>query len=157
LALAGGAAYLVARWRRRAPSARAVALTQLADARRLIASHEPARFGEAVSEAIRRYLEARFDLRAPRRTTEEFLAELAQDESSPVGAQRGRLAELLAFSDAAKFGGFRLAVEEMEAMHESAVGFVEETAREADERARRAPRSRPIETVDGGERTRGAA
>lgn len=151
LAIAG--TLVIARRLRREPSPRDVALAQLTDARQRIAAGDPARFGEAVSEAVRRYLEARFALHAPRLTTEEFLAELAADESSPVRAHRTRLGELLAFCDAAKFGGFRLAEEEMDAMESSARRFVEETSRDADASERHAragsserAKAEPIET-----------
>lgn len=129
------AAALVARVmrRRRVPDARAVALAELEQARSSIQEGAHDRFSDAVSDAVRRYIEARFEIEAPTQTTDELLHELAADDGSPLRAHRERLSELLAFCDLARFGGFSLARGEMESMHAIALRFVEETwaAREA--------------------------
>ncbi|MFM8358232.1 MAG: hypothetical protein ACKOET_06705, partial [Verrucomicrobiota bacterium] len=69
-------------WRRRgrpapaeAPDPAAVAWEKIEAAAALRPEAKP--YVQAVSEAVRGYLEARFGLRAPDRTTEEFLAELS--------------------------------------------------------------------------------
>lgn len=128
---AAGALALGARWlaRKRAPDAYAIALAELARARESMERGTGAAFSDTVSAAVRRYIEARFDVHAPTSTTDELLRELADSERSPLRAHRERLLELLAFCDLARFGGFSLAREEMASMHATAVRFVEETWR----------------------------
>jgi hypothetical protein len=98
-------------WRRQASRAQAAAPPENpADiARRQLLAAEasmanPRDFGVAVSDAIRRYLENRFGLRAPEQTTEEFLAGLQQ---RPVLDQRHQelLVEFLEQCDFLKFAG----------------------------------------------------
>jgi hypothetical protein len=87
---------------------------------------QPRPFCIAVSDAVRFYLEERFDLRAPERTTEEFLDEL---QSSPVLMfdQKQTLGEFLARCDLVKFARYEPSRAELEALHQAAVRLVEET------------------------------
>ena len=55
----------------------------------LLLIHEPRAFAIAVSDAVRVYLEERFQLRAPERTTEEFLRDLKKT-SAPDRAAEGK-------------------------------------------------------------------
>jgi hypothetical protein len=72
---------------------------------------EAERFHTLVSDVIRRYLELRFDLRAPQRTTPEFLRSLG--EQSPLPAERqATLSEFLRRCDIAKFAPVDVSVEE---------------------------------------------
>jgi hypothetical protein len=101
-------------WRRRRPRQRDVletplpphvkalrALTRLKGAPRGTAEQVDAFYVE-VSHVLRVYLEERFGMHAPERTTEEFLVELESDARlSPE--QRGRLREFLAQCDLVKF------------------------------------------------------
>jgi hypothetical protein len=98
---------------------------RLADALALIG--EPRFFCIAVSETVRVYLEERFELRAPERTTEEFLAEL---QTSPVldAAQKLGLADFLSRCDMVKFAKYEPSREELMGLHAAAVRLVEETA-----------------------------
>ena len=66
---------------------------------------EPRPFCIAVSDAVRVYLEERFDLRAPERTTEEFLRDL-QKTSALAQAQKASLAVFLEQCDLVKFARF---------------------------------------------------
>lgn len=77
-----------------------------------------------VSRILRAYLEERFGLHAPERTTEEFLAELnAQGPASPLdGEQRGALAGFLRQCDLVKFAR----VLPDEAVHAESLRFAEE-------------------------------
>ncbi len=98
---------------------------RLADALALIG--EPKLFCIAVSETVRVYLEERFELRAPERTTEEFLAEL---QSSAVlnGGQKLSLGDFLARCDLVKFAKYEPTLAELEDLHGAALRLVEETA-----------------------------
>ena len=51
--------------------------------RDLIKSEQIKQFYEEISNILRHYIEDRFDLRAPERTTEEFLMELNSDTTFP--------------------------------------------------------------------------
>ncbi len=85
-----------------------------------------AAFFVEISAIIRRYLEDRFDLRAPELTTEEFLAvaggggELSQDH-------QGLLREFLRQADLVKFAGVRASTQEIRKSSDTAIRFLEET------------------------------
>jgi hypothetical protein len=83
-------------------------------------------FYTALSGIVRHYVEDRFGLRAPERTTEEFLHELA---IQPVLAgDRGRaLGHFLEQCDLVKFARFRPAAAEGQAALEAARRFIEST------------------------------
>lgn len=72
---------------------------------------------------LRRYLERRYGLHAPRLTTEEFLDAACQ---TPVLAaeQRAALGEFLGRCDLMKFGRAVAEAEELRQLHEAAVAFV---------------------------------
>jgi hypothetical protein len=72
-------------------------------------------------------VQARFELRAPHRTTEEFLHELLSARESPVAAHSASLGEFLAACDLAKFARFAIDPEHMLAMIDAAESFVRAT------------------------------
>jgi len=88
--------------------------------------HEPYLFCSLVSDTLREYLEERFDLHAPERTTEEFLAEL---RSSTVlnEAQKERLEAFLTQCDLVKFARAEPVESELRALHGAAFSLIEET------------------------------
>lgn len=88
--------------------------------------HHPERFCVAVADAVRWYLEERFQLRAPERTTEEFLDELRNSQSLS-GLQQTLMGEFLTQCDLVKFARHELAEPELRSLHEKAVRLVEET------------------------------
>lgn len=98
---------------------------KLVDALALI--NQPEAFVVAVSSAVRVYLEERFNLHAPERTTEEFLHETAD---SPVLTERQKrnLADFLTRSDLVKFARYVPCEPELRDLHAAAVRLVEETA-----------------------------
>lgn len=98
---------------------------KLVDALALI--NQPEAFVVAVSSAVRVYLEERFNLHAPERTTEEFLHDTAD---SPVLTERQKtsLADFLVRSDLVKFARYVPCEPELRDLHAAAVRFVEETA-----------------------------
>lgn len=91
---------------------------------------QPARareFGIAASEVIRSYIEKRFEVIATQRTTEEFLQALLQSSNETLARHRSLLAQFLHQCDFVKFAGASLTVTDMEALFQSARGFVLET------------------------------
>ena len=88
--------------------------------------HDPERFCVAVSDAVRWYLEERFQLRAPERTTEEFLAELRVGERLS-SLQQTLMGDFLTRCDLVKFARHEPSEPELRELHNAAVRLVEET------------------------------
>jgi hypothetical protein len=126
IAAAAGAAAWSRRGQRRLPPGLR-ALRVLARQRALAAGH-PRAFAIAVSETVRAYLEEAFAIQAPRRTTEELLADLVRDRSGPLAAHQFELTEFLRQCDLAKFAGAALSAARMNAMLDSAEALVRATA-----------------------------
>ena len=136
LALGAAAAYVL--WKRAHPSAglplspEAVAaiqedtLAELAKLHQLIAVENSRPYAIGVSGVVRRYIERRFAICAPRRSTEEFLAEA---QLSPLLDERHRrhLTQFLACCDFLKFAKASAEVEELEMIHAAAIQFVKDT------------------------------
>jgi hypothetical protein len=121
-----GVRAVVRRHRRRPIPADVRALHQLELARALIERGDPLGFSTAVSDTVRDYVEVAFAVHAPRRTTEELLADLMADRN-PVGAHRTELGRFLGFCDLAKYARWSLSREDMTGMVDSAVAFVRAT------------------------------
>jgi hypothetical protein len=84
-------------------------------------------FPTLLSDVLRRYLELRFRLRAPRQTTAEFLA--AMQESTQLTPDQQRLLRaFLERCDLAKFARDALSEAECQALAGQVRGFVEQTA-----------------------------
>jgi hypothetical protein len=86
----------------------------------------PKPFCITVSQTIRVYLEERFDLHAPERTTEEFLAELKQSALLEAH-QKESLAEFLARCDLVKFARYEPEHYELQKLHDTALRLVNQT------------------------------
>ena len=97
---------------------------KLASALELIAQPKP--FCITVSDVTRIYLEERFNFRAPERTTEEFLRELA-GTNLLKSDQKESLGRFLESCDLVKFARYEPGEPELRALHESAVRLVAET------------------------------
>ena len=78
------------------------------------------------SAIIRRYIETRFELSAPRRSTEEFLIEAQQSPKLPA-AYQASLRQYLRICDLLKFARTLADRTELTQLHEAAVHFVKET------------------------------
>lgn len=89
--------------------------------------HDPERFVTRVSESVRTYLEERFGLQAPERTTEEFLAELRTSVALESG-HKALLGEFLTTCDLVKFARAEPGPAELDGLHEVAMRLVDETA-----------------------------
>jgi hypothetical protein len=83
-------------------------------------------FYERLSDILRHYIEHRFNLRAPERTTEEFLAELP---SAGVLAQpeQQRLGEFLRHCDLVKFAKYNPTAEQIQKTFDLVKNFIEIT------------------------------
>ena len=102
------------------------ALAELEKARALMSPENSRPYGIAVSGIVRHYIERRFAMVAPRRSTEEFLIEAAGSAKLESG-HRQLLAEFLGSCDFLKFARARAELIELEAQHQAAVRFVTET------------------------------
>ncbi len=87
---------------------------------------DPRLFCFEVSETLRVYLEERFKLRAPERTTEEFLTEL-QTSTALNREQKQSLAEFLQSCDLVKFARFEPTESALRELHDAALRLVDET------------------------------
>jgi hypothetical protein len=120
-----------------APHERALRELSSLMAEDLIGQGQAKLFYLRVSSILRRYIEERFGLRAPERTTEEFLAELeARPELAP--RQKELLKRFLEHCDMVKFAAHQPSRQEVEETLNSCAQFIAETRpAEAGERARR--------------------
>lgn len=84
------------------------------------------RFCTEVSNTLRLYLEERFNLRAPERTTEEFLVELRTSKHLTVD-QKQSLGEFLESCDLVKFARFEPNETTLRQLHDAALRLVDET------------------------------
>ena len=83
-------------------------------------------FYEQISDILRHYIEHRFNLRAPERTTEEFLIELASAEV--LGAEdKEDLGEFLIHCDLVKFARHNPAAEQIQKTFDLVKNFIEKT------------------------------
>jgi hypothetical protein len=130
--LLSAAAFVTWRWGRRGKFLQLlpheIALQSLDEARQLMDPEHAREYCFAVSNIIRRYVEERFRVHAPKLTTEEFLHDLLQVRDTMREAHRALLREFLQHCDLAKFAGWRYSMSDLEAMHASARTFVQETA-----------------------------
>jgi len=105
-----------------------VALQHLAEARRLMDPEQVRKYCVAVAGILRRYTEERFQLNAPRLTTDEFLHQFAEAREDFPESPVSRLGDFLQHCDLACLGGWRYCRPDLEAMHTCAVEFVRQTA-----------------------------
>jgi hypothetical protein len=87
---------------------------------------QPKPFCTLVSDAVRLYLEERFELPVSDRTTEEFLGKLKDSKILDRG-QKDSLEQFLAACDLVKFARYEPGREELEGLYKSALRLIEET------------------------------
>jgi hypothetical protein len=92
----------------------------------LIESGQIKAFYERISTILRHYIEDRFHLRAPERTTEEFLQELKHSPSLP-DSDKQDLAEFLNHCDLVKFAKHEPTKEQIQTTFDLVKGFIEKT------------------------------
>lgn len=85
-------------------------------------------FANQAARTIRQYIAEHFGIAAPRRTTEEFFRELAEDGAEPVIADSDHLKSFLKSCDLAKFAGANLDTTQRGDLLQSARGFVKATS-----------------------------
>jgi len=137
LLIAAAAAW---RWLRRRKALRAklafeIAFEQLERAKALMKPEMGDEFSVAVSNAIRTYIESRFDLRVTRHTTEEFMSRIAAEPSGGLGGYADLLHDFLDHCDLAKFARYTLTLDRMKEMHQSAWDFVDKTRPRPEEKS----------------------
>ncbi len=107
--------------------AHANALAELERLFALIDTEQSRPYAIESSAIIRRYIEARFDLDAPTRSTEEFLAE-ALHSPKLAPEYQSLLGDFLKSCDLLKFARTFADRNELVQLHDSAIHFVKETA-----------------------------
>jgi hypothetical protein len=126
-------AYAAWRWYRRVKSApktaSELALAQLEKALHLMQPETAREFSIEVSEIVRTYIEARFNIRAKHQTTEEFLRGVFDPSDTLLASHQELLGDFLGHCDLAKFAKWILSIDDMKSMHESARTFVLKTAK----------------------------
>jgi Domain of unknown function (DUF4381) len=127
-ALMAAGAYMLWRRRQRRPARPLtyfeIALKRLEELRAIMRPASVREFSSDISDTVRRYIEAGFNVTATHQTTEEFLYDILKDEKSPLAQHRALLAEFLRQCDLAKFAGMSLSVANMESLYQSARSFV---------------------------------
>jgi len=83
-------------------------------------------FYEQISDILRHYIEHRFNLRAPERTTEEFLIELATADVLDA-ADKADLGEFLKHCDLVKFAKHNPTTEQIQKTFDLVKDFIEKT------------------------------
>ncbi|NOX96745.1 MAG: hypothetical protein GXO98_01515 [Nitrospirae bacterium] len=99
------------------------------DKEKLIENGQIKEFYIRISDILRHYIENRFGLRAPERTTEEFLLELAGSNELDK-KQKELLQDFLQTCDLVKFAHYRPEIKEIQDTFDAARRFIKETARE---------------------------
>jgi len=95
--------------------------------RALALIYEARPFCVSVSDTLRVYLEEAFSMRAPERTTEEFLDEL-QSSALLSLSQKLALRDFLTRCDLVKFARDEPTVEQLQTLHSSALRLIDETS-----------------------------
>ena len=113
---------------KRLASPSGVALASLADLETNREALAAEAFADRAAQTVRNYISGRFGLAAPRRTTEEFLRDLAKDESSPLAGEGDHLRGFLKSCDLAKFAGSQLDAAQRGELLQAARGFINATA-----------------------------
>ncbi|MFC7336411.1 hypothetical protein ACFQY0_04415 [Haloferula chungangensis] len=85
-------------------------------------------FALAASQVVRSFIERKFGLAAPKRTTEEFLLELSRKENEALSSRMEPLRGFLKSCDMAKFAGADLSVGDRGELVAKARAFVETPA-----------------------------
>ena len=86
-------------------------------------------FANQAAQTVRQYIAARFGIAVPRRTTEEFLSELAQDPPAELRTESDQLRIFLNSCDLAKFAGSHLNPTRRAGLVEAARHFVNTTSK----------------------------
>lgn len=94
--------------------------------RKLVEAGKIKEFYEQISDILRHYIEHRFEMHAPERTTEEFLAELPATNVLSQADQE-RLAEFMKHCDLVKFAKYSPTTEQIQKTFDLVKDFIETT------------------------------
>lgn len=108
---------------------KAFALLERLLAENLVEEKRYAEFTARVSDILRTYIEDRFGLKAPERTTEEFLAE-AGDGLDVDSDKKSILAQFLVHCDLVKFAALEPTADDVKRTFETCRDFIDATKRE---------------------------
>jgi len=133
-----GAAWGAWKWYRRRPglflqTPLEIALARLDYVRGLMSPELGRDFSIEVSSVVREYIESRFHVMAAHLTTHEFLHDALGSVEPVLAANQSLLAEFLESCDLAKFGGWNLSIDDMEALLQGARRFIVESAAQTGE------------------------
>jgi len=92
----------------------------------LIAAGRIKEFYERISDILRHYIEHRFDIRAPERTTEEFLSEVQSADALSAADKKG-LKAFLEHCDLVKFAKYSPNTEQIQQTFDLVKDFIEKT------------------------------
>ncbi|MES2438506.1 MAG: hypothetical protein V4584_05550 [Verrucomicrobiota bacterium] len=106
-----------------------VALSSLAELEASREAMAAEAFANRAAQTVRQYIADRFGLAAPRRTTEEFLHDLAKNEATPLIAESDHLRAFLKSCDLAKFAGSNLDASQRGELINAARGFIHSTSK----------------------------
>jgi len=112
---------------RRSKEAFEIAFEELEKAKALMTPEMAEKFSVMVSKAIRTYIEKRFRMRATRKTTREFMAQVTAESAGELNLHGEPLRKFLGHCDLAKFARKTFSHEQMKKMHRSAWQFVDKT------------------------------
>ncbi len=139
LGIGGGLLLLLIAWfvwrhfkaKQQSKTPREIALTSLAELERSRESLAAEAFADRAAQTLRQYISERFGLAAPRRTTEEFLRDLANETNSILANESDHLRGFLKSCDLAKFAGSKLDDNQRNELVEAARNFVRATSHAA--------------------------
>ncbi len=106
------------------------ALAELEELRKTMSREQSRIYATKASGIIRRYIERKFAIEAPCRSTEEFLVE-AKESKSLTEKDRQMLGNFLNSCDFLKFACAYAEKEELDKLHNLAVEFVKKTSNQA--------------------------
>jgi hypothetical protein len=130
--------------RKRRKLAYEIALERLENTRPLMREFHAEPFCLAVSWVVREFIEEVLFVRAMRRTTNEFLRDLALLSYLQLDPRRDTLANFLQHCDLAKFARWSLSIPQMEALLSSAKDFVIDVGKPKPENASSLPAKNSI-------------
>lgn len=125
LLIAAGIFWWLRRKQRPEISAEQWAQQELDELQRTGSTLPPSDFALAASRVVRVFVQRKFGLAAPKRTTEEFLQELALSKNTSLVSRMESLRGFLKSCDMAKFAGANLPSAERENLVANAKAFVE--------------------------------
>lgn len=112
-----------------------LARSELMEARSLITDATTLKYMSRVSDILRHYIEARFNLNPTRQTTREFFSSVAiTEQDSPLTPYRGALKRCLESCDLAKYAHCGAQVSQLQQMEDTVLDFIDTTSADTAEK-----------------------